>query len=259
MESFQFDDNTGSSVSDETFKNQFYDNIVILQRIAYKYYHEELNDLALGSIVSISNPKGLKESFNSISDDKLIDFCYRLRIIPNLKEGENDICNYSYNREILLDILADKYCKRKSQIEEINSIPILASEELIWDDNLLPIGKNTNRILALPKLNLQFLTFQDYLLRNFILFRLESYYDIRQDLVEQIKRMDPRYMSSSRVTEFRGFSRYSLPITSFKLLEVKKPKLGQIAPSRVTGELVLDYSTLGGSVKKEWENLKVLY
>ena len=28
--------------------------------------------------------------------------------------------------------------------------------------------------LALPKLNLQFLTLHDYLLRNFILFRLES-------------------------------------------------------------------------------------
>ena len=28
--------------------------------------------------------------------------------------------------------------------------------------------------LALPKLNLQFLTLHDYLLRNFVLFRLES-------------------------------------------------------------------------------------
>jgi len=29
-------------------------------------------------------------------------------------------------------------------------------------------------VLALPKLNLQFLTFHDYLLRNFNLFRLEA-------------------------------------------------------------------------------------
>ena len=34
--------------------------------------------------------------------------------------------------------------------------------------------------LALPKLNLQFLTLHDYLLRNFNLFRLETMYEIRQ-------------------------------------------------------------------------------
>ena len=32
--------------------------------------------------------------------------------------------------------------------------------------------------LALPKLNLQFLTFHDYLLRNFNLFRLEATYEV---------------------------------------------------------------------------------
>lgn len=35
----------------------------------------------------------------------------------------------------------------------------------------LPAGEG---VLALPKLNLQFLTFHDYLLRNFNLFRLEA-------------------------------------------------------------------------------------
>ena len=36
------------------------------------------------------------------------------------------------------------------------------------------------KCLALPKLNLQFLTMHDYLLRNLNLFRLESTYEIRQ-------------------------------------------------------------------------------
>ena len=38
--------------------------------------------------------------------------------------------------------------------------------------------------LALPKLNLQFLTAHDYLLRNFSLFRLEATYEIREDLAD---------------------------------------------------------------------------
>lgn len=45
--------------------------------------------------------------------------------------------------------------------------------------------------LALPKLNLQFLTLHDYLLRDFNLFRLESTYEIRQDIEDSVSRMKP--------------------------------------------------------------------
>jgi hypothetical protein len=39
-----------------------------------------------------------------------------------------------------------------------------------------------SRPLALPKLNLQFLSPADYLLRNFHLFRLEAAYEVREDV-----------------------------------------------------------------------------
>ena len=43
--------------------------------------------------------------------------------------------------------------------------------------------------LALPKLNLQFLTAHDYLLRNFNLFRLEATYEIREDVADVLHRI----------------------------------------------------------------------
>jgi len=43
--------------------------------------------------------------------------------------------------------------------------------------------------LALPKLNLQFLTAHDYLLRNFNLFRLEATYEIREDVADVLQRI----------------------------------------------------------------------
>lgn len=65
--------------------------------------------------------------------------------------------------------------RRISQLEELNNMPLYPTEEVIWDENVVPTeiysGENC---LALPKLNLQFLTLHDYLLRNFNLFRLES-------------------------------------------------------------------------------------
>ena len=55
----------------------------------------------------------------------------------------------------------------------------------------------------MPKLNLQFLTMHDYLLRNFNLFRLESNYEIHSDLEEVIQRMSPEFTQDAN-TNFRG-------------------------------------------------------
>ena len=44
----------------------------------------------------------------------------------------------------------------------------------LTDIQVPSINYNGDTVLALPKLNLQFLTFHDYLLRCFNLFRLES-------------------------------------------------------------------------------------
>lgn len=50
-------------------------------------------------------------------------------------------------------------------------------QSILWDENLIPsINYTGETCLALPKLNLQFLTIHDYLLRNFNLFRLEATY-----------------------------------------------------------------------------------
>jgi intron-binding protein aquarius len=43
------------------------------------------------------------------------------------------------------------------------------------------------RPLALPKLNLQFLSPSDYLLRNFHLFRLEAAYEVREDIEVSVR------------------------------------------------------------------------
>lgn len=54
-------------------------------------------------------------------------------------------------------------------------MPLYPTEEIIWNENIVPTEYFSGEgCLALPKLNLQFLTLHDYLLRNFNLFRLES-------------------------------------------------------------------------------------
>jgi intron-binding protein aquarius len=83
--------------------------------------------------------------------------------------------------------------KRLSHVESINETSIYPTEDLLWDPDLIPTDEyNGDHCLALPKLNLQFLTFHDYLLRNYDLFRLEACYAIRLDLEDSIRRVNAR-------------------------------------------------------------------
>jgi len=80
------------------------------------------------------------------------------------------------NEQLLLEILVFHYERRVSQIKRLNAMALYPTEEMIWNENIVPSAyhSSTGQVLALPKLNLQFLTLHDYLLRNFELFRLES-------------------------------------------------------------------------------------
>jgi intron-binding protein aquarius len=78
--------------------------------------------------------------------------------------------------QFLLETFVFRYERRISQTKRLNAMPLYPTEEIIWDENVVPSDYHSasGQVLALPKLNLQFLTLDDYLLRNFELFRLES-------------------------------------------------------------------------------------
>lgn len=46
------------------------------------------------------------------------------------------------------------------------------------------------------------------------------------------------------------------PLVSFKIIEVRTPKVGDIKPAAVTAEVVLDISKLRPDVRREWDQLK---
>ena len=79
-------------------------------------------------------------------------------------------------------------------------------------------------MLALPKLNLQFLTFHDYLLRNFNLFRLEATYEIREDLADVLKRVGA-YADDDGRTRFSGWARMAVPVGGFAVTEVREREM----------------------------------
>lgn len=145
-------------------------------------------------------------------------------------------------------------------------MPLYPTEETIWDEDIVPTEfYNGETCLALPKLNLQFLTLHDYLLRNFHLFRLESTYEIRQDVEDSISRMRPWHndvtVTSDKLDQpqqtciFGGWSRMAQAISNFTIVEVGKANVGESHPSRVRADVTLVLNTRT-EIKREWENLR---
>lgn len=116
------------------------------------------------------------------------------------------------------------------------------TEDVIWDEDVVPGDVYSGEeVLALPKLNLQFLTLQDYLWRNWKLFQWESTYEIRGDIEDAVTRLKP-FATDDGAVIFNGWARMALPITSFSIIEVTQPKIGCVAPARVRADVTLTLS-----------------
>ncbi|RVW89794.1 Intron-binding protein aquarius [Vitis vinifera] len=120
---------------------------------------------------------------------------------------------WSERVDFLIEVMVSFFEKQQSQKEAINALPLYPNEQIMWDESLVPsINYSGEGCLALPKLNLQFLTLHDYLLRNFNLFRLESTYEIREDIQEAVPHL-LAYINHEGETAFRAVT---FSISSYK-------------------------------------------
>ncbi|XP_046911562.2 RNA helicase aquarius [Dermatophagoides farinae] len=257
---FEIDDVTGEALTDAKIASQHFEKLTNLQKKIFKLFTDidEYRPLFLASVASIDNRKKLLEYFSLINEERLITLCHHLEIGLDNNEQIDKICNYFHNltrRDILLEILVDRYQRHDSQMKSLNQMPLYPSEEIIWDENLVPSKYYSgDYCLALPKLNIQFLTLHDYLLRNFRLFRLESTYEIRQDIENAVAHLKPWKTEDGDVM-FGGWSRMAIPIDSFHITEIGSARIGEDKPSRVRGEIIVNLN-VKKSIKAEWESLR---
>ena len=199
-------------------------------------------------------------------------------------------------RSFVLDVMVDRLCTRVAgqglgnnsrglgyssqfQLEALNRLSLYPSEDLLFDPHLVPMDSthrahhatataaglaSTDRPLALPKLNLQFLSVKDYLLRNFVLYRLESAFSIREEICDAVRRMGPRRSlvpgSGASTTTFGGWARMAVPLMApgLSVDEVSKPLLGETVPGHVHATLTVDLAHFASNseVRGEWESLR---
>ncbi|XP_053671136.1 RNA helicase aquarius [Anopheles nili] len=249
---FEINDETGDPLTDHDMTQLHYAKIKSLQKAAFAKF-PSLRLFALSNVATVDTRESLEKHFGALDCDSLREIARYLNLIPH--ELKSPFEWHRVDEPFLRELLISRHERRVSQLESLNEMPLYPTEDVIWNENVVPTEFYSGEgCLALPKLNLQFLTLHDYLLRNFNLFRLESTYEIRQDIEDAVSRMLP-WKSEDGDVVFGGWARMALPIQSFAVVEVSKPHIGEKKPSRVRADVSVTLN-VRKEVQEEWENLR---
>ena len=208
--SFPIDDNTGSQHSTVQSYERHCENLARLQRTALKHFKEKLTVLALSNYAAIDRRKDLEEFLTQLTDTELEKLCALL----GFRTAYPSVATIQVHRELLMEIMLSGHEKRMTFQETVRDLSVQPTETELYEPSLLRNETyNGSRPLAIPKLNLQYLSVGDFLWRSFILYRCEQFFEIRKYLEDTVRRLQPRGTGSAGSAQFDGFSKMALPIT----------------------------------------------
>ncbi|KAL5085068.1 hypothetical protein Trisim1_010969 [Trichoderma cf. simile WF8] len=223
-----------------------------LQRIALKHFKDKLTILALSNYGSIDKREELISHLDPLTDDELLDLVNLL----DLRSAYPESLNLTIDRKFLIEFLLTTFERKKTFQETARRISIVPTEDTLFDDNFQRADSyDGSHPLALPKLNLQYLSVGDFVWRALVLYRCESFYGIRKDIEAALRRLRPEVRRPGE-THFAGFSKMAMPVAKPTILEVVPALVGDDKPSLVKAEVSFDARRLGDGVRREWETLR---
>lgn len=121
--------------------------------------------------------------------------------------------------------------------------------------DLLPTEKSldtTYSELTLPRLTLQYLSMNDFVLKSLRLQQLEIFHQIKSDVENVVNRLKSRKRNDEG-EEISGFSKYATKILNKAVLHVSPPFVGDTHPGYCRVEIGVDVYRQD---KREWDSLK---
>ncbi|TKR61786.1 hypothetical protein L596_028850 [Steinernema carpocapsae] len=251
---FEIDDITGQPLTSAEMASQHCTHIADLQKAAFKHFRDSMQDFYLLNVASVDTRKTLLGVLNNMSEEDIYKFAEYLKIVA--AEDENSDSPLP-DKDYLIEAIIFHCERRANQLQQLNEMPLYPTERVIWDENLIPYDRYKGEgVLALNKLNLQFLTLHDYLMRNFNLFQMESTYEIRQDIEDALFRMKPwKHESEPKEVVWGGWAKMALRLHSMQITKVGAPRLGEKSPSDVVANFSIQLPRRA-DLRKEWESLK---
>ena len=258
----QINEHTGEAFSAATVTLLHYDKMNELQNLLFKDFREKLGSTALKNINNLDSRKTLLDILDYLSDEEITQLARKLNLSIPTEVEVNDIQaifpqEISYI-DLVVEIIVDYLVAKEDPVTVIEDSPLYPTQDLLLDPCLIPFENQSFReSLPIPKLNLQFLSFKDYLARNFKLFKYESAFEIRKELEDIIPRMNPVFHpETGQFKGFDGWARMATDIKEFVLYTVQPAKIGKKYPSKVLAEIKYSVANMQSYLKKEWESLK---
>jgi len=250
---FPIDDTSGRQLSLQESVEQHAAKLSKLQRAALRHFKDKLVLLSLSNHGLLEQREELKGLLEPLDDTELQQLVGYLGFRTEYPKS----ASLTATRAFLLEVLLFAHEKQPTFQESIQTMPIMPTEEILYRASFLRNESyDGTRSLAIPKLNFQYLTIGDFLWRAFVLFRAEAFYEIRKDLEETVKRLQPRKDFTTGQTRFSGSSKMAMQIAKPAIIEVVAPRVGEEVPAEVRAEVILDVSRMPDNLRKEWEGLK---
>ncbi|KJZ76028.1 hypothetical protein HIM_04484 [Hirsutella minnesotensis 3608] len=249
---FPINDQSGAQLSSDEAYDLHCADLGKLQRIALKHFKDQLTVLALSNYGAIDTRVELQSLLEPLSDDDIL----RLVSLLDMRSSYPDSLKLPVDRTFLMEFLICRFECRKSFQDQARAMAVLPTEQTLFDSGFRRADEyDGSRPLALPKLNLQYLSAGDFLWRALVLYRCEAFYGIRKDVESALRRLRPETQQPGE-TNFAGFSKMAMPISKPTILEVVPAQVGEHQPSLVKAEVVVDFQRLGGNVRREWDSLR---
>ncbi|KAK2594216.1 hypothetical protein QQS21_008058 [Conoideocrella luteorostrata] len=249
---FAIDDQTGIQLTVSEVYDRHCAILGKLQRIALKHFKEKLMVLALSNYGAIEKRAELENLLEPLNDEELTN----LFTLLDMRSTYPESLSLPVDRKLLTEILLSKYERKKSFREAARYMPLAPTERSLFDSGFQRADAyDGSHPLALPKLNLQYLSAGDFLWRAMILYRCEAFYGIRKDIELALKRLRPQPKQTG-VTNFAGFTKMAIAISKPSILEVVPPLVGEELPSMVKAEISFDVRRLGTNVRRDWDTLR---
>ncbi|KAK3374879.1 P-loop containing nucleoside triphosphate hydrolase protein [Podospora didyma] len=249
---FAVDDQTGVQHNQTLAYDRHCVSLAKLQRTALKHFKEKLTVLALSNYGSIDKRAELDGLLEPLTDQEI----EQLSRLLGLRTSYPESTNLHIDRRFLIEVLLSTFERRKTFQETAHDLTVLPTEETLFEAGLRRTEHyDGSRPLALPKLNLQYLSVGDFLWRALVLYRCESFYAIRQNIEDVLTRLKPESKRAGETT-FSGFSKMALPIVKPTILEVVPALVGDDIPSTVRAQVNIDLRKLSDGIRREWESLR---
>nr|POE89766.1 intron-binding protein aquarius [Quercus suber] len=248
---FPIDDQNGKQLNRQEFEASQNSRVALLQKVALKLQPEKLKILILANYGSLVKRDELQSHLQTLTDAELQALCEEMGIRTAYPEKSLIVQDRAFLDEVICSAIEAK----PYYTDLVRTLPVLPTEQTLYDQSLLRTEEfNGTRPLAIPKINLQYLTLGDFLWRSYILYRCEAFYEIRKHAEDTIKRLQPRRQGPT--IRFDGFSKMAIPISKPAIITTLPPRVGEEAPAEVKVEVILDVSRLQPGLRREWESLR---